>query len=245
MAERAALITGGSSGIGLAIARALGQDGYGVTISARRPEKLEAAAKELGSEGFDLLSVPANMIEEEAARALVESHLERFGRLDVLVNNAGVGIGQPIAEVQTKHADMQLRVNLRAVILMTREALPALREAGTDHGKALIVNTASIAGKSGQPWISVYSATKAAVIGFSQATQKEVGADGIQVTALCPGLVDTPMTEWARQNVKQEEMIKPEDIAETVRLLLRTSPQCQIPEVVFSRPGEALGAGSP
>jgi NAD(P)-dependent dehydrogenase (short-subunit alcohol dehydrogenase family) len=244
LAERAALITGGSSGIGLAIARALGDDGYGVTISARRPEKLEAAAKELQGEGIDLLSVPANMVEEQAASSLAEAHLERFGRLDVLVNNAGVGIGQPMAELQTKHVDMQLNVNLRAVMLMTREALPALREAGAEHGKALIVNVASIAGKSGQPWLSVYSATKAAVIGFSQSTQKEVGEEGIQVTAICPGFVDTAMTEFVKQQVKPEEMIQPDDIAETVRLLLRTSRYCQIPEVVFTRPGEALGATS-
>ena len=89
MAERAALITGGSSGIGLAIARALGEDGYGVTVSARRPEKLESAAEGLRSAGIDVHSVPAMMTDEEQIVALVESHRERFGRLDVLVNNAG------------------------------------------------------------------------------------------------------------------------------------------------------------
>jgi short-subunit dehydrogenase len=128
------------------------------------------------------------------------------------------------------------------VIIGTREGLPLLREAGAEHGKALIVNTASIAGKSGQPWLSVYSATKAAVIGFSEATQKEVSGQGIQVTALCPGFVDTPMTEYVRDSVKQEEMIQPEDISEAVRYLLRTSPGCLIPEIVFTRPGELPGA---
>ena len=115
-----------------------------------------------------------------------------------------------------------------------------LREAGAEHGKALIVNTASISGKSGQPWLSVYSATKAGVVGFSQATQKEVANDGIQVTALCPGFVDTPMTEFVKEQVKAEEMIRPEDIAEAVRFLLRTSPACLVPEIVFTRPGEQL-----
>jgi NAD(P)-dependent dehydrogenase (short-subunit alcohol dehydrogenase family) len=241
VAERAALITGGSSGIGLAIARALGEDGYGVTIAARRPEKLEAAADELRGEGLDVNSIAANMTDEEALAGVVRSHKERFGRLDVMVNNAGVGIGEAMHELTTKYVDMQLGVNLRAVIIGTREALPLLREAGEEHGKALIVNTASIAGKSGQPWLSVYSATKAAVIGFSEATQKEVASDGIQVTALCPGFVDTPMTEYVRGQVGQEDMIFPEDIAESVRFLLRTSPNCLVPELVFTRPDELPG----
>src|SRR5947207_3530739 len=111
--------------------------------------------------------------------------------MDVLVNNAGVGIGQPMAEIATKYLDMQLGVNLRSAIIATREALPMLREAGAEHGKALIVNTASIAGKSGQGWLSVYSATKAGMVGYSQASQKELGGDGIQVTAFCPAFVDT------------------------------------------------------
>ena len=243
MADRAALITGGSSGIGLAIARALGEDGYGITVSARRPEKLEAAADELRSAGIEVESAPANMVEAEAPEKIVAAHRERFGRLDVLCNNAGVGIGQPIAELQTKHVDIQIGTNLRGVILTTREALPMLREAGAEHRKALIVNTSSIAGKRGEGWLSVYSATKAAVIGFSQATQKEVADDGIQVTALCPAFVDTPMTEFAKQQVAGEEMIRPEDISETVRLLLRTSPNCVIPEIVFMRPGDAASGG--
>jgi NAD(P)-dependent dehydrogenase (short-subunit alcohol dehydrogenase family) len=146
-----------------------------------------------------------------------------------------------MAEIQTKHLDIQLGVNLRAVVIATREALPMLREAGGEHRKALIVNTASIAGKSGQGWLSVYSATKAAVIGFSQATQHEVQNDGIQVTALCPGFVDTPMTDFVRGQVPAEEMIRPEDIAESVRFLLRTSPACLVPEIVFMRPGEGPG----
>ncbi len=99
---------------------------------------------------------------------------------------------------------------------------------------------ASIAGKKGQGWLSVYSATKAGVVGFSQATQKECDGQGIQVTALCPGFVDTPMTEFVRDHVAQEDMIRPEDIAEAVRFLLRTSPACLVPEIVFTRPGEGL-----
>jgi NAD(P)-dependent dehydrogenase (short-subunit alcohol dehydrogenase family) len=241
LAERAALVTGGSSGIGLAIARALGEDGYGVTMSARRPEKLDAATEGLRSEGIDVHSVAANMTDEDAIVGVMGAHRERFGRLDVLVNNAGVGIGQPMAEISSKYLDMQLGVNLRAVVIGTREGLPMLREAGAEHGKALIVNMASIAGKTGQAWLSVYSATKAGVVGFSQATQKEVAGQGIQVTAFCPGFVDTPMTEFVKDQVNADEMIRPEDIAESVRFLLKTSPACLVPEIVFARPDEQLG----
>jgi len=238
LAERAALVTGGSSGIGLAIARALGEDGYALTVSARRPEKLQAAVDSLAAEGLDVSAAPADVTDEEQVNQLVAGHKERYGRLDVLVNNAGVGIGGGLHEIKTKAIDMQLDVNLRSYVIATREAIPMLKEAGAEHGKALIVNTASIAGKSGQGWVAVYSATKAGVIGLSQATQGELGNDGIQCTALCPGFVDTPMTEWIREQVEPKDMIQPEDLAETVRLLLRTSPNCLIPEVVYSRPGD-------
>ena len=113
MAERAALITGGSSGIGLAIARALGEDGYGVTISARRPDKLEAAAEELRAEGLEVHVGPGQMTDEEQIVALFAAHRERYGRLDVLVNNAGVGIGEAMDEITTKKLDIQIGANLR------------------------------------------------------------------------------------------------------------------------------------
>ncbi len=237
MAERAALITGASSGIGLAIARALGEDGYGITVSARRPEKLEQAAEGLRGDGLEVESVAANVMNEDEVTGLLDAHRERFGRLDVLVNNAGVGIGGEIGSLDTKHIDMQIGVNLRSYLIATRDAMAMLKEAGGEHGKALIVNMASVAGKWGQGWISVYSATKAGVVGFSQATQREVDRAGIQVTAFCPGLVDTAMTEWARDSVEQGAMIRPEDIAEGVRFLLAMSPNARIPEIVFSRMG--------
>ncbi|HEX8066447.1 MAG TPA: SDR family oxidoreductase [Thermoleophilaceae bacterium] len=237
MNGRAALVTGGSSGIGLAIARALGQDGYSLTVSARRPEKLEQAVEGLRGDGLDVESVPANMAREEDVKDVVAKHRERWGRLDVLVNNAGVGIGGPIAEHETKKLDMQLDVNLRAVYLTLRECIPMLKEAAAEHRKALVVNTASIAGKFGQPWLAAYSATKAGVVGLSEAAHGELSGDGIQVTAFCPGFVDTPMTGWV-ENVPPEEMIQPEDIAEAVRFLLRTSPACIVPEIQFIRPGD-------
>ena len=239
MAERAALVTGGSSGIGLAIARALGEDGYGVTVSARKPDKLEQAAEGLRSEGIDVEARPANMADEDDIKALAEAHRERFGRLDVLVNNAGIGIGAAIADTETKKLDIQLAVNLRGVYLMTRECIPILKEAGAEHSKALIVNTASIAGKVGQGWLSAYSATKFGVVGLTQGMHKELAQEGIQCTAICPGFVATAMTDWV-DGVPKEDMIQPEDIAGAVRYLLTTSPACVVPEIQFIRPGDAL-----
>jgi NAD(P)-dependent dehydrogenase (short-subunit alcohol dehydrogenase family) len=240
MAQRAALVTGASSGIGLAIARTLGEEGYALTVSSRRPEKLEEAAAGLRGEGFEVEAVAGNMAEEDDVLTAFARHKERYGRLDCLVNNAGVGIGAPMEEIQTKHLDMQLAINLRALILGTREGLPLLREAGAEHGKALIVNTASIAGKAGQAWLSIYAATKAAVINFTQSTHREAGAAGIQCTALAPAFVDTPMTEFVKGQVPAEEMIQPSDLGEAVRFLLRTSPACHVPEIVFMRAGEGL-----
>ena len=239
MPDRAALVTGGSSGIGLAIARALAKDGFGVTVSARRLDKLEQAVAELSDAGLDVHKVAANMSDEDEIRSLAEAHRERFGRLDVLVNNAGIGIGGQIADAQTKRLDLQLDVNLRGVYLMAREAIPMLREAGREHGKALLLNMSSIAGKYGQPWLAAYSATKAAVVGLSQAAQGELQEDGVQVTAFCPGFVDTPMTDW-NEAVPKEKMIRPEDLVEALRFLLRTSPNCLVPEIMFTRPGDRL-----
>ncbi len=240
MADRAAIVTGGSSGIGLAIARMLLAEGYGVTVAARRPDKLEAAAEELAKDGGEVQHIAGNTGDEDVVRQIVEAHRDRFGRLDVLVNNAGVGIGAPVGEIQTKFLDMQLSVNLRSYVLFYRECFELLKAAGAEHRNALVVNTSSIAGKSGQAWLSVYSATKHGVLGFTQAMNKELNGEGIKSCALCPGFVDTAMTDFVKGSVSSEEMIQPEDVAEAVRMLLALSPYCVIPEIVFQRPGESL-----
>jgi len=103
-----------------------------------------------------------------------------------------------------------------------------------------VVNTASIAGKSGQAWLSVYSATKFAVVGWTQSMNKELNGEGIKSLALCPGFVETPMTEFIRDQVPAEEMIRPSDVAEAVRYALHVSTACVIPEIIFQRPGETV-----
>lgn len=243
MSKKAALVTGGSSGIGLAIARRLAENGYGITISGRREDKLAGAAEKLAADGLQVEPVVADANSEEAIVDLVQAHSTRWGRLDCLVNNAGIGIGQPVDQIQTKHLDLQIGVNLRATALTTREALPMLREAGREHGKALIVNLASIAGVQSPPWLSIYAATKASVISFSKSTQKEVGEDGVAVTAIAPGFIATEMTEFIQGQIPPEKMMRPEDVAEAVSFLLAVSPNCAIPELVMARPGSGPDSG--
>jgi NAD(P)-dependent dehydrogenase (short-subunit alcohol dehydrogenase family) len=244
MARRAAIVTGASSGIGLAIAHLLGQEGHALTIAARRPEKLEAARAELEAAGHDVVAVAANLGDEAAIRGVVAAHRERHDRLDVLVNNAGVGMGEPVGDITTKKLDLQLATNLRALPIFYRECVELLGVAGAEHGNALVVNTASVAGKHGEPWLSVYSATKAGVIAFTQAMNAELNAQGIKSTALCPAFVDTPMTDFMKDRLPAEKMIQVSDIVESVRFLLRLTPGCVVPEIVFTGPGGALGVQS-
>ena len=227
--ERAALITGGSSGIGLAIARMLRDEGFGLTLASRRPERVEAAAAELGA-----IAVAADVSSAEACERLVAGHRERFGRLDVLVNSAGIGIAGRIEDLPAKHFDLQLGVNVRGLFLVTQAAIPLLRES-----RGWIVNLASIAGTIPSPGLATYGATKAAVISLTRSLNEELDADGVRAVAICPGFVDTPMAEWS--GLKGEEMIQPEDCAEIVRMLLRLSPRARIPQVVIERVGSTNG----
>jgi NAD(P)-dependent dehydrogenase (short-subunit alcohol dehydrogenase family) len=173
-------------------------------------------------------------------RDVVERHRDRFGRLDVLVNNAGVGIGAMANEHQTKFVDLQLAVNLRAIILFYRECAELLRTAGAEHRNALVVNLASIAGKSPQPWLSVYSATKAAVAAYTISMNKEFAKHGVKSVAFAPGFVDTDMTDYVKEKIPAEEMLRPSDLAEALRFMLRVSPMCLVPEIVFQRPQEIV-----
>jgi NAD(P)-dependent dehydrogenase (short-subunit alcohol dehydrogenase family) len=240
MPDRAAIVTGGSRGIGRALAETLGEEGYGVTITARRPDTLEQTAAELRERGFEVEHVAANLNEEESVREVVCRHRDRFGRLDVLINNAGVGIGAPAAEHQTKFVDLQLDVNVRAIVLFYRECAELLRAAGAEHRNALVVNMASLAAKSPQAWLSVYSATKAAVAAYSVSMNKELAKYGVKSVAFAPGFVDTDMTDYVKGKVPAEEMLRTSDVTEALRFVLHVSPMCLIPEIVFQRPGEIV-----
>jgi NAD(P)-dependent dehydrogenase (short-subunit alcohol dehydrogenase family) len=234
LVDRAALVTGGSSGIGFAIASMLRENGFALTLASRTRTKVEAAAEILGAH-----AVTADVANADDCHRMVEEHRAQHGRLDVLVNSAGVGIGVPIDELETKHIDLQLNVNLRGTLLVTAAALPMLRES---HG--LIVNLASIAGTAPSPQLPVYGAAKAAVINFTSALNRGEEQHGVRATALSPGFVDTPMTSWAP--VPPDQMIRPEDCAEVVRALLHLSPFARLPHVVIERvdvAGSVFGAG--
>jgi NAD(P)-dependent dehydrogenase (short-subunit alcohol dehydrogenase family) len=225
----AALVTGGSSGIGLAIARMLRDEGFDLTLVSRRPERIEAAAAELGA-----AAVAANVADAEECERVVSEHRERFGRLDVLVNSAGIGILGRVEELPAKSLDLQLGVNLRGLFLVTQAAIPLLRES-----RGWIVNLASIAGTLPTPELATYGATKAAVIALTRSLNEELDADGVRAIALCPGFVDTPMAQWS--GIEPDEMIRPEDCAEVVRMCLRLSPKARIPQVVIERMGSRAG----
>ena len=219
----AALVTGGSSGIGLAIARMLRDEGFELTLVSRRAERVEAAAAEL-----DANAIAANMADAEDCERVVAEHRDRFGSLDMLVNSAGVGIGGRIEDLPVKHLDLQLGVNLRGLFLVTQAAIPLLRESS-----GWIVNLASIAGTLPTPGLATYGATKAAVIALTRSLNEELDADGVRAIALCPGFVDTPMAQWS--GIEPAEMIRPEDCAEVVRMCLRLSPTARVPQVVIER----------
>ena len=229
--DKAALVTGGSSGIGLAIARALSQDGYALTLASRTIEKVEAAAAELGA-----AAVAADVAREEDCERLVAEHAQRHGRLDVLVNSAGVGVAGRLEDTSAKQWDLQHGVNLRGLFLVTRAALPLLKES-----RGHVINLASIAGTMPTPGLGAYGAAKAAVISLTRTLNAEHEDDGIRATALCPAFVDTPMASWS--GVSPERMIQPEDCAELVRAVLRLSPYARVAEIVVERVG-AQGPGA-
>ena len=225
----AALVTGGSSGIGLAIARMLRDEGFELTLVSRRPERVESAAAELGA-----AAVAANMADADDCERVVAEHRDRFGRLDVLVNSAGIGIGGRVEDLPVKSLDLQLGVNLRGLFLVTQAAIPLLRKS-----KGWIVNLASIAGTLPTPGLAAYGATKAAVIALTRSLNEELDADGVRAIALCPGFVDTPMAQWS--GIEPAEMIRPADCAEVVRMCLRLGPHARIPQVVIERMGSRAG----
>ncbi len=225
---KSALVTGGSAGIGLAIARMLGEEGHSLTLVARRPEPLEAAADELTA-----LGVAANLADPDECVRVVAAHVERHGGMDVLVNSAGIGVGGAFADQPTKAIGLQVGVNLLATLVVTRESLPHLRKT-SGH----VVTLASIAGTIPTPGLAVYGATKAAVISFTNSLNREEADHGVRATAICPAFVATKMTDWT--GLPGDEMIQVEDVAELVRTILHLSPRARVPQVVIERVGDVV-----
>ncbi|MCP4227163.1 MAG: SDR family oxidoreductase [Actinomycetia bacterium] len=232
-------MTGASGGIGGAIAAALARDGCQVTITGRNEQRLDELARELDPSGGQVTVVAADVRDEGDIDRILEAHGKAYGRLDVLVNSAGGGIMAPLDSLKTRHIDLQLELNLRSVILAFKASLPLLRAAVATAGYANVVNISSAAGLYGQAGLSVYSAAKKGLVGFTEAANAEFGDEGIRSTVFLPGLVDTPLAE--AYSTPPEQMIRVEDLAEAIRLLLRLSPRCLIPEISFLPPAGQFG----
>ncbi|MEU1662853.1 SDR family NAD(P)-dependent oxidoreductase [Streptomyces sparsogenes] len=229
--RRVALVTGGTSGIGLAVARGLAAAGFAVFICARTAEAVEMTVKELRAAGHEAAGVPADVSKRKDVRALVAAATGRFGRVDVLVNNAGRSGGGETAGLADELWYDVIDTNLNSVFLTTREVLA---EGGMrERGWGRIVNIASTGGKQGVVLGAPYSASKHGVVGFTKAVGLELAKTGITVNAVCPGYVETPMAERVRQGYAA--------VYDTTEQAILERFQAKIPLGRYSTPDEVAG----
>lgn len=242
MTTRTALVTGASRGIGLDIARRLTAEGYALTVSARREPGLLDAVTDLTTTGGQVHAVVANLADEDDVRKLATAHADRFGRLDLLVLNGGVGMSSPVASTPLKTYDLVLNVNLRAQFLLIQQTLPLLRKtaAAAPARGAKIVALASITGVAGEPNLAPYGASKAALISLCETVTLEESANGVTATALSPGYVDTDMTSSVRERVDRQSMITTADVTELVLAVSRLSANAVVPNIVLARAGTQI-----
>ncbi len=218
-----AVITGGGRGIGAAVASALAEEGASVVVSARSENEIESVAEELRGRGHTAWAVPCDVTDPAQIHGLAETAAERLGQVDILVNNAGTVTTAPLKSLTLESWNRTLAVNATGVFLCTKAFLPGMVERGWGR----VVNVASIAGKTGGPYISAYSASKHAVLGFTRSIAAEVATTGVTVNAVCPGYVDTPMTDRSVERIVEKTGADPEKVRETMR---RTSPQNRLME---------------
>ena len=228
---RAAIVTGASRGIGRSIALGLAGAGARVALAARTPAALESVAGEIGRQGGEAAAIPADVADEDDVRGLVASTVERFGRLDIVVNNAGMGVFGPLEESTTGQWQEIMAVNARGPYLVCREAIPYLRRQEISH----IVNVGSVVSVKGYPNQAAYGASKHALHGMSKALAKEVQADNIRVHAVCPGGVDTEMVTRARPDLDRSILIEPGEIADIVLFLVTRRGNAVIDEIHVRR----------
>jgi len=238
LAGRVALITGASSGIGDATARVLADAGAKVAIAARRHERLEVLARELTSAGTEVLVLAADLLREDENRRIVAETERFFGRLDMLVNNAGVMLLSPVDGANADDWRRMLELNVLAPMVSSQAALPGMRARGGGH----IVNISSTAGRIANPAASGYSASKFGIVAFSESLRREVYKDNIRVSVIEPGVVETELRDhipdagtkqalntWA-SSVRQ---LQPEDVANAVLYCVTQPPHVNVNEILM------------
>ena len=228
---KVAIVTGASRGIGRAISVALAGEGAAVVLAARSIEKLEETAEQVSKAGGQAEIVVTELTEEDSIKNLVKETAEKFGRLDILVNNAGVTHSAPLAETATQDWEKCMQVNARAPFILCREALGLLSKAEA----GCIINIASVVGVKGYPLQSAYTSSKHALRGMTISLSEELRGSNVRVHLLCPGGVDTDMVGNVRPDIKKEDLIRPDEIAELVLYLVTHKGNAVIDELRIRR----------
>jgi ketoreductase len=231
LSGRVVFVTGGTSGIGLAVARSLGLEGASIFLGARTAEDVTVTVKNLRSEGIDAAGQAFDVRAVDEVRAAVAAAAELFGRIDVLVNNAGRGGGGVFPTITDELWDDVVETNLNSVFRVTREVLTTGKMADGPTGR--IINIASTGGKQGVLYATPYSASKHGVIGLTKALGQELAKTGITVNAVCPGYVETPMAQGVRQGYAEHWGITEDAVLEQF--------QAKIPLGRYSTPEEVAG----
>jgi 3-oxoacyl-[acyl-carrier protein] reductase len=229
MKGKVAIITGASAGIGRAVGLALASEGVRCVLAARRANELSQVCREIEGAGGEAIVVPTDLVHEAQIKALVDKALGHFGEIHFLINNAGVYLRSKVEQMEKEKIVSLFNINVVAPFLLTKHCLPHLK--GKKGGA--VINIASMAGLMGFSEGSAYSASKHALIGFSESLFEEVREEGIKVCAICPGFVRTPMV--AKAPLNQENMIPPEDVAQTVVGVLKLSDK-SCPTRIVIRP---------
>ena len=229
--DRVTIITGASSGIGEAIARRFAAAGSRVVLAARRAEKLEGLARALTDQGTETLVVPTDVTKYDQLQALVDRAVEAFGRVDVMVNNAGNAVAKPVAETSPEEIDKVLDVNLKGLCYGCRAVAPQMIKQGCGD----VINIGSITSVRHYANFATYCAAKFGVLGFSRSFYEEVRPHGVRVNVLCPAAVNTPWAELAgtEQPYPDEDKIQPEDLAELAFTCVTLPRRVQIEQVIL------------
>ncbi|MBN8215776.1 MAG: SDR family NAD(P)-dependent oxidoreductase [Spirochaetes bacterium] len=228
--DRVILVTGASRGIGKAIAKRLAIGGARLALVGRGLRGLEEASRELGPTGGEALLLPYDLTEASSYPRILKAILERWGRLDALVNNAGIAETAPFESETPDAWDRLLAVNARAPFFLTQAVLPELRKT-----KGRIVNIASVVAHTGYAQQAAYSASKHALLGWTKALARELVSDGVRVHIIAPGGVATEMVSRMRPDIRPEELIQPEEVAEAVAYLLSMNGRGVVDEIQLRR----------